>query len=189
VIELLAAESTTATEHINRAAILSNGDLVLRTDEPVGWEDVVDENVVSFPIAFIGSGQPTAYSNVGMSLDNSVLLLNRNILKWSGFPGWLSPTSLVISANEVTASIWSGVHSVVWRQPSVTSSLPNIFLFLPAQVAAREATIDSNKQNNQAAIELLRSWLSGDEEEQRETWVYLKKALDTDRLSDRKLFP
>lgn len=29
----------------------------------------------------------------------------------------------------------------------------------------------------------------GDEEEQRETWEYLKRALDEDRLSDRKLFP
>lgn len=26
-------------------------------------------------------------------------------------------------------------------------------------------------------------------EEQRETWEYLRKALDEDRLSDRKLFP
>jgi aminopeptidase N len=29
----------------------------------------------------------------------------------------------------------------------------------------------------------------GDPEEQRETWEYLKKALDEDRLSYRKLFP
>jgi hypothetical protein len=29
----------------------------------------------------------------------------------------------------------------------------------------------------------------GDEEEQRETWEYLKRVLDEDRLSDRKLFP
>lgn len=41
-------------------------------------------------------------------------------------------------------------------------------------------------------IALLESWCSGDEadaEEQRETWEYLKRALDEDRLSDRKLFP
>jgi excisionase family DNA binding protein len=45
-------------------------------------------------------------------------------------------------------------------------------------------------RKNQAAIELLRSWREeGDEQEQRETWEYLKKALDEDRLSDRKLFP
>ena len=44
-------------------------------------------------------------------------------------------------------------------------------------------------QKNQAAIELLRSWRQGDAQEQRETLAYLKRALDEDRLSDRKLFP
>jgi hypothetical protein len=42
---------------------------------------------------------------------------------------------------------------------------------------------------NQAAIDLLRSWREeGDEQEQRETWEFLKTALDEDRLSDRPLF-
>ena len=40
-----------------------------------------------------------------------------------------------------------------------------------------------------AAIELLRSWCKGDKQEQRETLEYLKRVLDEDRLSDRKLFP
>ena len=42
------------------------------------------------------------------------------------------------------------------------------------------------------AINLLDSWCEVDEaqvQEQRETWEYLKKVLDEDRLSDRKLFP
>jgi hypothetical protein len=43
---------------------------------------------------------------------------------------------------------------------------------------------------NYAALALLQSWaMEGDEHEQRDTWEYLKKALDEDRLSDRKLFP
>ncbi len=43
---------------------------------------------------------------------------------------------------------------------------------------------------NQTAIDLLRSWREeGNEEEQRETWEFLKQALDEDRLSDRPLFP
>src|SRR6478672_1413594 len=48
------------------------------------------------------------------------------------------------------------------------------------------------RARNQAAIQLLRSWREVDEEgarEQRETWEFLKRALDEDRLSDRKLFP
>ena len=42
------------------------------------------------------------------------------------------------------------------------------------------------------ALALLQSWNveePADQEEQRETWEYLKQALDEDRLSDRKLFP
>lgn len=52
--------------------------------------------------------------------------------------------------------------------------------------------IDRNaeKMHRKAAlIELLRAWREGDEQEQRDTWEYLKQALDEDRLSDRKLFP
>jgi hypothetical protein len=43
-------------------------------------------------------------------------------------------------------------------------------------------------EKNQSAISLLDSWLNDDEKEQKETFEYLKKALDEDRLSDRKLF-
>ena len=48
------------------------------------------------------------------------------------------------------------------------------------------------REKNQAAIDLIRSWREVDEEvrrEQRETWELLKKALDEDRLSYRKHFP
>ena len=41
------------------------------------------------------------------------------------------------------------------------------------------------------ALALLQSWNveePPEREEQRETWEYLKQALDEDRLSDRKLF-
>jgi hypothetical protein len=44
-------------------------------------------------------------------------------------------------------------------------------------------------QKSRAFIHLLRSWREGDEQEQRNTWEYLKRALDEDRLSERKLFP
>ena len=48
----------------------------------------------------------------------------------------------------------------------------------------------SGKQPNpQRAIELLRKRSEEDPEEQRETWEYLRKALDEDRPSYRKLFP
>jgi hypothetical protein len=46
-------------------------------------------------------------------------------------------------------------------------------------------------QKNQAAIDLLDSWLDDNEDatEHQQTWDFLKTALDEDRLSDRPLFP
>lgn len=41
---------------------------------------------------------------------------------------------------------------------------------------------------NQAVIDLLNAWEREDAEEQRETLDFLKKALDEDRPSQRKLF-
>lgn len=55
------------------------------------------------------------------------------------------------------------------------------------RVGAQEHT--GWEQRVQATIDLLQSWQEGDEQEQRETWEYLKKALDEDRPSQRKLFP
>jgi hypothetical protein len=46
-------------------------------------------------------------------------------------------------------------------------------------------------RKNQAAIDLLDSWLGDDEDasEHQQAWEFLKTALDEDRLSDRPLFP
>lgn len=48
-------------------------------------------------------------------------------------------------------------------------------------------------EKNQPAIALLRSWRDETDpeviREQQETWEFLKKAFDEDRLSYRKLFP
>jgi ATP-dependent protease HslVU (ClpYQ) ATPase subunit len=53
-----------------------------------------------------------------------------------------------------------------------------------------EMTVEvDEEQRIKRAIELLDSLLEGDPEEQRETGEYLRKALDEDRLSYRKLFP
>lgn len=46
------------------------------------------------------------------------------------------------------------------------------------------------KDRRAELISLLQSWIDeGDAEEQKETGEYLIRALDEDRLSDRKLFP
>lgn len=56
----------------------------------------------------------------------------------------------------------------------------------------REAQRQEQIRRNQALIELLNEWEHGspeEAEEQRETWEMLKKLLDEDRPSFRKLFP
>jgi len=46
------------------------------------------------------------------------------------------------------------------------------------------------ESHQQQAVDLLQSWIDqGDAEEQKDTGEYLIRALDEDRLSDRKLFP
>ena len=61
-----------------------------------------------------------------------------------------------------------------------------------AQAPDAEEERQRQVEKNRPLIELLRSWREVDEEEareQRETWEFLKQALDEDRLSYRKLFP
>ncbi|WP_207714218.1 hypothetical protein [Scytonema sp. UIC 10036] len=62
-------------------------------------------------------------------------------------------------------------------------------VYQPAYVLPKR-TKEEQLQINQALIEWHRKWVEeGDEEEQRETFEYLQKALDEDRLSNRPLFP
>lgn len=58
--------------------------------------------------------------------------------------------------------------------------------------AAEGAKRQEQIRRNQGLIDLLHEWADGDasdQEEQRETWELLKRYLDEDRLSYRKLFP
>lgn len=60
----------------------------------------------------------------------------------------------------------------------------------PAKTAVTETQPIEQLQKNQAAIRLLRAWREeGDEQEQKETWEYLCRVLDEDRLSNWSLFP
>jgi hypothetical protein len=93
-----------------------------------------------------------------------------------------STTSLELLISEIEATpreYWTELLETLrqFRQaiPSTTSPIVN----------AEQA------QKNQVAINLLDSWLSEDEDasEHQQTWDYLKKVMDEDRLSDRPLFP
>lgn len=59
----------------------------------------------------------------------------------------------------------------------------------PTAPNERAAETELPATDLESAVALLQSWNDEDEQEQRETWEFLKTALDEDRLSDRKLFP
>ena len=60
----------------------------------------------------------------------------------------------------------------------------------PPQDFSKEEWWPEQLEKNRALAATLESWMrDGDEEEQRETLECLMRALDEDRLSDRKLFP
>jgi hypothetical protein len=61
---------------------------------------------------------------------------------------------------------------------------------IPSSRAVRTATEDSvQPKEPEEIVRSLRILLAGDEREQRETFTFLKQALDEDRPSSRKLFP
>jgi hypothetical protein len=68
------------------------------------------------------------------------------------------------------------------RRPMATRPTP--------RPSTDEAILQERERSNQAVLRLIESWCGpGEDEEQRETLAYLKRALDEDRPSDRKRFP
>jgi hypothetical protein len=97
-------------------------------------------------------------------------------------PSSLPPASLELLLHEIEATpreYWADLLDTLrqFRQklPSTT----------PPVIDAEQA------QKNQAAINLLDSWLGENEDasEHQQAWDFLRTALDEDRLSDRPLFP
>jgi hypothetical protein len=47
---------------------------------------------------------------------------------------------------------------------------------------------ETQRLKNQTALQLLQAWRTDDAQEQAETWMVIKEALEEDRLSDRSFF-
>jgi hypothetical protein len=92
-----------------------------------------------------------------------------------------STTSFELLLHEIEATpreSWADLlYTLRQFRQKVSSDIPTV-------IDAEQA------QRNQAAIDLLDSWLSDDEDasEHQQAWDFLKTALDEDRLSDRPLF-
>ncbi len=56
------------------------------------------------------------------------------------------------------------------------------------EIEKEETLTTGKKKEIRAKIRRLRSLLDDDEKEQHETFIYLKKVLDEDRPSNRRLF-
>jgi len=52
----------------------------------------------------------------------------------------------------------------------------------------RSSEVSDQQASIQTIVQSLRTLLGGDEQEQRQTFEYLKQALDEDRPSNRRLF-
>lgn len=97
---------------------------------------------------------------------------------------WFSSSSDELQSSSVTSSGW------LWLQALARIAYENPLTGSQREIEEKELPQSiAPSQKNAALIQLLRSWREGDEQEQRNTWEYLKQALDEDRLSERKLFP
>ncbi len=96
-------------------------------------------------------------------------------------PSSPSPTSLNLLLHEIEAT-----PQTYWGE------ILDILRQFRQNVVSTPSTIDPEQaRKNQAAVDLLDSWLGDDQDEaeHQQAWDFLKTALDEDRLSERPLFP
>ncbi len=90
-----------------------------------------------------------------------------------------SPSSITGQSSAITPT------GKLWQQP-LTDAGNGCLTATSHDTLTDEA---EHIRRHEALVRLLQSRDEEDEQEQRETWEQLKRALDEDRLSERKLFP
>jgi hypothetical protein len=83
-------------------------------------------------------------------------------------------------------------HSLSNPQPNASTRKNVADLTIDANTIAWDTELEKLKTpaHTQALADLLQSWEDEDnEQEQQETWKFLRQALDHDRLSERSLLP
>jgi hypothetical protein len=96
-------------------------------------------------------------------------------------------------SNTATASLKLLLHEVEATPREYWADLLDTLRQFRQKIPSDTLSIANAEQlrKNQAAIDLLDSWLDDDEDasEHQQAWDFLRTALDEDRLSDRPLFP
>jgi hypothetical protein len=96
-------------------------------------------------------------------------------------------------SNPVTTSLKLLLHEIEVTPTEYWADLLETLRQFRQKIPSDTSPIVNAEQlrKNQAAIDLLDSWLEEEEDasEHQQAWDFLKTALDEDRLSDRPLFP
>ena len=90
--------------------------------------------------------------------------------------------------------------TIVYGEPSMWKKIPHKILRIkpnpqhiywkPVLQIEIDPEIDTSEDRADGLVQLVQSWMEEDDtDEQRETLEYLIRALDEDRISNRKLFP
>ena len=101
-------------------------------------------------------------------------------------------TSLLAEIEATPREHWSELLDTLrqFRKKLSTEHYPPVPASNPIIDESHPIIDEEQAKKNQAAIDLMRSWMENDDEkEHQETFEFLKKALDEDRLSNRPLFP
>ncbi len=99
---------------------------------------------------------------------------------------------LVLEINKIPKAYWPNLMEIIrlfGESVAMNSPSEDPYKKVVAELKNPDPVVEAARQT--ALSELLRSWTEeGDEQEQKETWEFLQKALDEDRLSsNRPLFP
>lgn len=99
---------------------------------------------------------------------------------------------LVLEINKIPKAYWPNLMEIIrlfGESVAMNSPSEDPYKKVLAELKNPDPVVEAAQ--DKARSELLRSWREeGDEQEQKETWEFLKKALDEDRLSSKRpLFP
>lgn len=107
----------------------------------------------------------------------------------SDFPE-VSITELLQEIEQMPREYWSNLLQIMRLFRESVTHKPGLSDAFEQKTTPQMQEADRLTQQHQALSQLTQQWIEfGDEQEQTETWEYLRQALDLDRQANRPLFP